>query len=146
MKQEKEICLNQLNTVNPIERIIAVASYLTAGIAGILWLVLAAFMKKRVKTFLLYHIMQATFISIAYVLFIELYKCLFIVLVKIPIINSLFLFLNGIIFNPLPLFWGMSLMQVCTTTLIVYLAVTSFMGQFSYIPWVSDIIKRGTGE
>ena len=138
--------MKQFNNINPIERIIAAATYLTAGIAGLLWLILAAVMKRRLKSFLMYHVMQSCFISFAYVIFIELYKLVFIILVKIPLINSLFLFFNSVIFNPLPLFWGMSLMQVFTTTVILYLAVTSFMGQYSYIPYVSNIIKRYSGD
>lgn len=138
--------MNQFNTINPIERIIAAASYLTAGMAGFLWLILAAVLKKRIKSFLMFHVMQSIFISIAYFLFIELYKLVFIILVKIPLINSMFLFFNSLVFNPLPLFWGMSLVQVLTSALILYLAITSFMGQYSYIPYVSDIIKRNTGD
>ena len=138
--------MKQFDTINPMERIISAASYLTAGMAGFLWLILAAFLKKRIKSFLMFHIMQSIFLSIAYFLFIELYKLIFIILVKIPLLNSLFLFFNSLIFNPLPLFWGMSLMQVFTTTLILYLAITSFIGQYSYIPWVSDIIRNNTGD
>lgn len=128
-----------------MERIISAASYLTAGLAGFLWLILAAILKKTVKSFLMYHIMQSIFISIVYFLFIELYKLLFVILVKIPLINSLFLFFNSVVFNPLPLFWGMSLMQVFTSTVILYLIITSFMGMYSYIPYISNIIKSNTG-
>lgn len=135
----------QYNTINPMERIISAASYLTAGLAGFLWLILAAILKKTVKSFLMYHIMQSIFISIVYFLFIELYKLLFVILVKIPLINSLFLFFNSVVFNPLPLFWGMSLMQVFTSTVILYLIITSFMGMYSYIPYISNIIKSNTG-
>ena len=136
----------QYNTINPLERIISAASYLTAGMAGFIWLIIAAFMKKSIKSFLMFHIMQSIFLSIAYFIFIELYKLIFIILVKIPLINTLTLFINSVIFNPLPLFWGMSLMQIFTSVIILYLAITSFMGQFSYIPWVSDIIKGNTGN
>ena len=135
----------QYNTINPMERIISAASYLTAGLAGFLWLILAAILKKTVKSFLMYHIMQSIFISIVYFLFIELYKLLFVILVKIPLINSLFLFFNSVVFNPLPLFWGMSLMQVFTSAVILYLIITSFMGMYSYIPYISNIIKSNTG-
>ena len=138
--------MRQFNSINPIERIISSASYLTAGMAGFLWMILAALMKKSIKPFLMFHILQSIFISIAYFLFIELYKLVFIVLVKIPLINSMFLFFNGVIFNPLPILWGMSLMQIFTSTVILYLTVTSFMGQYSYIPYVSDIIKNNTGN
>ena len=128
-----------------MERIISSASYLTAGMAGFLWLILAAILKKGVKQFLMFHIMQSIFISIGYFLFIELYKLIFVILVKIPLINSLFLFFNSVVFNPLPIFWGMSLMQIFTSMIILYLAITSFLGQFSYLPYVSDIIKNNTG-
>lgn len=137
--------MKQYNSINPLERVIAAASYLTAGMAGFIWMILAALMKKNIKPFLMFHILQAIFISIAYFLFIELYKLLFIVLVKIPLINSMFLFFNGVIFNPLPIMFGMSLMQIFTSTVILYLAITSFMGQYSYIPYVSEIIKNNTG-
>ena len=136
----------QYNNINPMERIIAAATYLTAGIAGFLWLILAAFLKKSIKSFLMFHIMQSVFLAIAYFLFIELYKLVFIILIKIPLINSILLFANSIIFNPLPLFWSMSLMQIFTTVVILYLAITSFMGMYSYIPYVSDIIKRNIGN
>ena len=129
-----------------MERIISAASYLTAGMAGFIWLILAAFLKKSIKSFLMFHIMQSIFLSIAYFIFIELYKLLFIILVKIPLINTLTLFFNSLLFNPLSLFWGMSLMQVFTSTIIIYLTITSFMGMYSYIPWVSDIIKGNTGN
>jgi hypothetical protein len=36
-------------------------------------------------------------------------------------------------------------LQLFTTTIILYLAITSFMGYYSYLPWVSDIIKGNTG-
>lgn len=136
----------QYNSINPIERIISAASYLTAGMAGFLWMILAAILKKSIKPFLMFHILQSIFISIAYFLFIELYKLVFIVLVKIPLLNSIFLFFNGLVFNPLPILWGMSLMQVFTSLVILYLTVTSFIGQYSYIPYVSDIIKNNTGN
>lgn len=138
--------MSQLNEPNPIERIISSASYLTAGMAGFIWIIIAAFLKKTIKPFLMYHIMQSIFLSIAYFLFIELYKLAFIAFAKIPLLNIGAYFINNILFNPLPIFWGLSLLQVFTTAVILYLAITSFMGLYSYVPWVSDIIKGNTGK
>ena len=146
MKQEKEICLKQSSSVYPIERIISAVSYLTAGLAGFVWFVIAVLIKKHIRPFLMYHIMQSIFLSIAYYLFIELYKLVFIAFAKIPLINSLVFFINGLLFSPLPIFWGLSILQVFTTTVVCYLVITSFMGLYSYIPWVSDIIKGNTGN
>ena len=138
--------MKQFNSVNPLERVIAASSYLTAGMVGFIWWIIAVLIKKNVKQFLIYHIMQSIFISIAYFIFIELYKLVFVIVAKIPIINAFMFFINTVINNPLPLFMGLSLIQVLTTTIIFYLAVTSFMGMYTYIPWVSDIININTGR
>ena len=138
--------MKQSSAVNPLERILAAATYLTAGMVGFVWWLIAVLIKKRVKPFLIYHIMQSIFISIAYFIFIELYKLVFIIFAKIPILNAIMFFLNSLINNPLPLFWGLSMLQVFTTTVLLYLAITSFMGMYSYIPWVSDIININTGR
>ena len=132
------------NEPSPIEKIISAASYLTAGMAGFIWIIVATFMKKNIKSFLMYHIMQSIFLSIAYFLFMELYKLTFIAFAKIPLFNVLIFFINGLLFNPLPIFWGLSLLQVLTSGIILYLAVTSFMGMYSYVPFVSDIIRGNT--
>lgn len=138
--------MRQFSNINPLERIISCASYLTAGMAGFIWWIIAVVIKKNVKPFLIYHIMQSIFLSIAYFIFMELYKLVFIIFAKIPLINAFMFFFNSVINGPLPLFWGMSLLQVLTTTLMLYLAITSFCGRYTYIPWVSDIINTNLGR
>ena len=130
------------NNVYPIEKILSAATYLTAGGVGFVWLIIAAFMKKRVTPFLMYHIMQSIFISILFFIATTLCNLLFVILYKIPVINAIPYFVN----MPLPFFFGLSVIQVCTTTIILYLAITSFMGYYSYIPWVSDIINGNVGR
>ena len=44
----------------------------------------------------------------------------------------------------MPMLAGLSLIQLFTTTIILYLAITSGMGLYSYLPWISDIIKGNT--
>lgn len=124
-----------------IERILSVGTYLTAGGVGFIWLILAAFLKKRVTSFLMYHIMQSIFISILFFLASVLGNLVFIILYKIPLVNTIPYFIN----MPLPFFLNLSLVQTCTTTIILYLAISSGMGYYSYLPWVSDIIKGNTG-
>lgn len=132
--------------VYPIERIISALSYITAGGVGFIWLIIAALMKKMVTPFLMYHIIQSIFISIAYFLAFKLYELLFIILIKIPVINIVTSMFNSILINPMHIFLGYSLLQVFTTAVVIYLVVTSFMGQYSYIPWVSNIINQNTGR
>ncbi len=121
-----------------IERLLSVASYLTAGFVGFIWLIIAALLKKQVRPFLMYHIMQSIFLSIAFFLISQLAGLVYVILYKIPVINAIPYLLN------MPMLAGLSLIQLFTTTIILYLAITSGMGLYSYLPWISDIIKGNT--
>lgn len=125
----------------PIERILSAATYMTAGGVGFIWLIIAAFMRKQVTSFLMYHIMQSIFISILFFLASILGELIFVILYKIPVINAVPYVIN----MPLQIFFGLSLVQMFTTTVILYLAITSGMGYYSYLPWISNIIKGNTG-
>jgi len=138
--------LKQFNSVHIIERIISAATYLTAGMAGFVWLIIAVLLKKRPTQFILYHTFQSIFLYIAYFIFFELYKLVFIIIAKIPIINAVMFMFNNFINSPITLLSGLSLLQAFTSAVILYLAITAFMGQYSYIPWVSDIINANTGR
>lgn len=118
-----------------IERLISAASYLTAGFAGFIWMIIAALLKKQIRPFLMYHIMQSIFLSITFFLISQLAGLVYVILYKIPVINAIPYLLN------MPLIFGLSLIQAFTTTIILYLAITSAMGLYSYLPWISDIIK-----
>lgn len=130
------------NKPYPIERILAAATYMTAGGVGFIWLIIAAFARKRVTKFLMYHILQSIFLSIAFYLISVLGNLLYMILYRVPLVNAIPYLLN----LPLPLFFDLSIIQVFTTTVILYLAITSGMGYFSYLPVVSDIIKGNTGN
>lgn len=125
----------------PIERIISATTYLTAGGVGFVWLIIAAFLRKQVTSFLMYHILQSIFLSFAFFLLFILCNFLLIIIYKIPLINLIPVILN----TPLAFALNLSIIQLFTTTVILYLAITSGMGYYSYLPWVSDIIKGNTG-
>ena len=121
----------------PIERILSAGTYLTAGGVGFVWLIIAAVMRKQVTPFLMYHIMQSIFISITFFLLSVLGELVYVILYKIPLINIIPYLIN----TPIPIALGLSLVQLITTTIILYLAITSALGYYSYLPWFSDIIK-----
>ena len=130
------------NEIYPIERIISAASYLTAGFAGFIWLIIAAILRKRVTPFLMYHILQSIFLSILYFLLVTFAELIYVILYRIPLINAIPYFIN----MPLPFLFNLSIIQAITTAIILYLAITSAMGIYSYLPWVSDIININTGR
>lgn len=126
----------------PIERILSAATYLTAGGVGFVWLIIAAFTKKHVTQFLMYHILQSIFVSILFFLISILGELIFMILYRIPLINAIPYLIN----LPLPFLFDLSIIQTLTTTVILYLAITAGMGYYSYLPWVSDIIRQNTGR
>ncbi len=129
----------QYNKPYFIERLISAASYLTAGLAGFVWWIIAALTKKNVRPFLMYHIMQSIFVSFAFVIFYHLASLVSVILFKIPILKHI----PDLIFT-FPIFLGLPLYQLFSTVIVLYLAITSAMGLYSYLPWISDIIKGNT--
>ena len=126
----------------PIERILSAATYLTAGGVGFVWLIIAAFTKKHVTQFLMYHILHSIFVSILFFLISILGELIFMILYRIPLINAIPYLIN----LPLPFLFDLSIIQTLTTTVILYLAITAGLGYYSYLPWVSDIIRQNTGR
>ena len=122
-----------------MEKIIAALSYLTMGFVGFIWLLIGIFTKNNLRPYLKYHIFQSIFISIAYFLLCSLLGIVMNILSIIPFVNQLVLqftfYLNA------PILFGFSLIQIVFNMVILYLVATSFQGQYSYLPWISDIIK-----
>ena len=130
----------QKDTAYMIERIIAALTYLTMGMVGFIWLIIGLFTKARLKPFLQYHIFQSIFISLAFAVLSILVSWLSNILSFIPLINRIVAQITFLL--NMPLIFDYSLLQSVIYLFLIYLAVTAFIGKFSYIPWVSDIIDQ----
>ena len=122
-----------------IERLVSALSYLTAGFVGFIWLLLGIFTKSSLRPFLKYHIFQSIFLSIAYFLTTQILGMLGSIINLIPFVRNVF----SMILFPLfiPVLFGFSVIQILIYTVLFYLVFTSLMGRYSYLPWISDIIK-----
>ena len=123
-----------------IERIVSALSYLSAGMIGFIWLILGVLTKSGLRPFMKYHIFQSIFLSMGYFLLLIILEQVSIVINFVPIVRNIF----SMITFPLviPIIFGLSIIQILIYTLLFYLAITSFMGRYSYIPWISEIIKK----
>ena len=130
----------QKDTPYMIEKIIAALTYLTMGMVGFIWLIVGLFTKARLKPFLQYHIFQSIFISLAFAVLSTLISWISNLLTFIPIINRIVAQITFLL--NMPLIFDYSLLQSVIYIFIIYLAVTAFIGKYSYIPWVSDIIDQ----
>ena len=128
----------------PLERIIAGLSYFTGGGVGFLWIIFAALTHNELRTFLRYHVYQSIFLSILYFLLSTFLGLLLRILSYVPFLKNL---IGNITFYfTAPIVNHMSLINVLILLVMFYLIITSVLGKYSYIPWVSDIIKYNTGR
>lgn len=123
-----------------IERIISSLSYLTAGLAGFIYILIGAVAGMRLRPFVQYHIFQSLFLSIAYFLASWLFRFIGDVLAVIPVINQIYA--QIVFWLNMPTIGHFSLIQACVYTVVIYLAISSFAGKYSYLPFVSDIINH----
>ena len=125
-----------------IERIVSSLSYITAGFAGFIYLLIGAVSGMRPRPFVQYHIFQSIFLSIAYFLASWIFGFLGGILAAIPVINKIFA--QIVFWLNMPTIGHFSLIQACVYTVVIYLAISSFAGKYSHLPFVSDIIKQNT--
>lgn len=122
-----------------IEKLVSALSYITSGFVGFIWLLLGIFTKSKVRPFMKYHIFQSIFLAIAYFLLCQLLGMLASIISYIPFVNNAVLMVAYMLNAPILL--GISIIQILIYTLLIYLVVTSMQGRYSYLPWISDIIK-----
>ena len=133
----------QYNIPSMSERVIAVLSYVTSGIVGIIWLLLAALAKSKLNPVLKYHIMQSIFLMLLYYLAAHLLIFVLNILTYVPffnaIISTLNFFLNISLLNFGP--FHMSIINILIFLFIIYLSYGTLKGKYVYVPWVSNVIK-----
>ena len=122
-----------------LDRLIAAVNYISFGLVGFIYLIVNAIRGGRMSAFLQYHIFQSFFLVMLYWLFGVFVDLITRVLYFIPIVKNLIPYIL-LPFN-VPIVNGFSIVSGTVALIIFYLVLTSIQGMYSYIPWVSDIIK-----
>ena len=133
-----------MNKPYPIERIVSSLSYITMGFAGFIYMLIGLFTRAQLRPFAQYHIFQSIFISILFFLLNYTFAFILNVLSYIPFINKLVAQLTFLLNAPLLLSY--SIIQLVVFGLILYLTITSLLGMYTRIPYISDIIDQNTGR
>lgn len=128
----------------PIEKIISVLSYFTMGIVGLLWLILANVLKKRLKHFLMYNIVQSMLISVFLAVFKLILDIVLSVLSIIPFIDGILAVFNWFIsVKVISIFYfSFSILELLIFVLICYISVGVIIGRIFYIPTLTDIVNK----
>lgn len=134
------------NNVMPIEKIISIISYFTMGIFGLFIVILAYFLKKNIKYFLMYNIAQSMLISVILAI-ISIILSLFIkILSLIPFLGfistRLYLFMTNKILI-IPVFnFSFTILQLITFIIILYICLGITAGRIFYVPCLTNIMKK----
>ena len=140
----KLIMPNNYSQVLPIEKIISVLSYISFGIVGIIWLITAGLLKKRLRYFLMYNIVQSVVISVLYAFFNLLLDTIFKLLALIPFLGMIIAKLNLFLTQPLIkiFFMSFSVIPLIITVLLIYIIVGVILGRIFYVPGLTSIINK----
>lgn len=142
---------NYYNNISLWDRVFSVATYLTIGFFGFIWLIFSHIRGTHVNNFLKFNIYQSIFISIMLYLvsfvsafFVELLRFIIKLIGIIPFIgdfiaggmNLIFYFTFGIgLFH-------YSLFELVFLALMFYLVIMSLLGKYPELPYISDKIVR----
>ena len=122
------------------DRIVSLLSYITAGWAGLIYLVIIYFRKKHPSHFLRYNVFQSIFISFFYFVLCMVIGFIANLLLAVPFINSVISWFI-LIFNR-PLVFEFSIIQIFMICLFAYMSLFALVGKYPRVYWVSKIIDH----
>lgn len=121
-----------------MEKLIAAATYIFPLI-GFVYLVIAALLKKDIKQFLKFHIFQSIFLAFTIWIVVAGITFAMNLISYIPIVKNIVGIVTFLLNTPI--LFGFSVVTFVYLLFIVYLVIGVFKGTYSYIPWVTNIIK-----
>ena len=134
------------NIISPIEKIISVLSYVTMGIAGLLWLILAYFLKKKLRNFLMNNIAQSMIIAIILAIFKLLTDIILSLIAKISFLDFIMAIFNLVIsFKIIRISnsgISFTILELLLLMLLGYIIFGILFGRIFYIPYLSDFMKK----
>lgn len=128
------------NSVKTIDKIISFLSYISAGWVGFIYCIILYIGKKSPSHFLRYNVFQSIFISLLYFVLAAVLGFVFNILLHIPILNAIISWII-LLFNK-PMLLQYSIIQILTIVLVFYLSVTSLLGRYPRIIWISKVIDN----
>ncbi len=132
--------------VSPIEKIISILSYITMGIIGLVWLLIAHFSKKKLRYFLMFNIVQSMIIAIFLAILKLTLNIIFSILSIVPFINILAAKLNYIISVKILIFpilnLSFNVIEIILYILLIYIIMGVLTSRIFYIPYLTSLISK----
>lgn len=130
----------------PIEKILSVLSYISMGIAGLIWIIIAYFRKQNLRFFLMYNIAQSMVISIFLALIKIGLDIILSVIAKIPFVDYIAAVIYFLLSFKVIRIYGLNisftLLELLVILLIGYIITGVVLGRIFYIPFLTDLMNR----
>ena len=130
--------------VTPLEKFISITSYFTMGLFGLIWLILAHCLKKKLRYFLQYNIVQSLLIAILLAIFNLVVDIVFSLISLIPILDGIVAILNWFIsVKVLSIFYfSFSIFELIIFILLGYISLGIFINKIAYVPGLTTLVQR----
>lgn len=132
--------------IMPIEKIISILSYITMGIIGLVWVIIAFVNKKSLRYFLMYNVSQSMVIAIILAIIKLLLDLIIPILWIIPIISYIATFLNFLVSVKVVTlhFLGVSftIFELFVFLLLTYIILGVIAGRNFYVPVLTKIMQK----
>ena len=133
------------DSVLPIEKIISIFSYFTMGFVGLLFVIIAYFLKKKIRYFLMYNIAQSMLISILLAIISYLISLIFKILSLIPFLDLFFakiFLLSSKKLISLSIGLSFNFFQLLVFLLILYISIGVILGRILYVPLLTNLMNK----
>ncbi len=132
--------------VLPIEKIISILSYISMGIVGLVWLLIAHYTKKKLRYFLMYNIVQSMVIAIFLAIFKLTLNILFSILSLIPFLNIIIAKLNYIMtvrILVIPIFnLSFNIIEIVIYLMLLYIIIGILVSRIFFIPFLTNLLYK----
>lgn len=133
------------DTVSPIEKIVSILSYFSMGLAGLVFVIIAYFLKKNIRYFLMYNIAQSMLISILLAIISYLLLLILKIFSLIPFLDmlsaKLFLLFSKKVLS-LSIGLSFNIFQFFVFVLIIYICTGIVCGRIFNVPILTNIMKK----
>lgn len=130
-------------TIAPAEKVISILSYFTMGIAGLIWILIAYFLNKRLKFFLMYNAVQSMVISIFLALLNLVFNIIFQIMALIPGFNKIAINITIFLQHRINIFsLSFNLVETVVFLLLFYISAGVLAGRIFYVPVLTTVMKK----
>ncbi len=137
---------NNNTNVLPIEKVISLLSYMSMGIIGLVWYIIALLLKRKLKYFLLYNISQSMIIAIILAIFKLFIDIILMLISKIPFLDFIVALFNLIISIKIIRFhtlgFSFTLIEFLVFLLLLYISIGVILGKIFYIPFLTKFMNK----